>query len=232
VIERQPGQLRVKVGGLSFKDLQPLPLPVPGNEDSRYELTSRLMGVLEEIGFISMFILVDRVDEPALVNGQPDRLRSIIWPMLNNKFLQQDRVGFKLLLPIELSHLLKKEGEDFFLQARLDKQNMIDRLVWSGHTLYDICAKRLLGCLEQEGRVTKLIDIFQEDVSPQDLTDALDQMKHPRDAFKFLYRVIQEHCQSTSDDKPEWRIPRSVVDQIRKQESQRVQDLYRGLAPA
>jgi len=232
VIERPSGQLRKKLGDLAYRDLQPLPLPIPGNEDSRYELTTRLMQILEEIGYFSMVVLVDRVDEPALVNGEPEKMRSIIWPMLNNKFLQQENIGFKLLLPIELGHLLRREGQNFFQQARLDKQNMIDRLEWSGSTLYDICTKRLLSCLSDNGTVNKLTDLFQEDVSMKDITDALDQMHQPRDAFKFLYRVISEHCQNTPDEQPEWRISKSVLEHIKKLESQRVQDLYRGLTPA
>jgi hypothetical protein len=172
------------------------------------------------------------VDEPALVNGQPGKMRAIVWPMLNNKFLQQDGIGFKLLLPIELGHLLRREDEDFFQKARLDKQNMVDRLVWSGATLYDICTNRLTGCLEEDSSVSKLTDIFEGDVTPHDISEALDQMKQPRDAFKFMYHVIQEHCLNSSDSDPHWHIPKSVLDQIRKQESQRVQDLYRGLTPA
>lgn len=231
-IERMPGQLRLQLGDLPIRELQPMPIPVPENDDSRYELFTRLRHILEELGYSSLVILMDRVDEPALVNGEPKKMRSIIWPMLNNKFLQQDGVGFKLLLPIELSHLLKREDEEFYQQARLDKQNMIDRLVWSGRTLYDVCTKRLQGCLADETRPLKLTDLFEADVSPDDIAEALDQMNQPRDAFKFMYHVIQEHCQNASDENPQWHIAKSVLSSIRKQDSQRVQDLYRGLAPA
>jgi len=232
VVEKPARQLKQQLGDLPLRELQPIPLPVPGNEDSRYVLMARLRNILSEIGFVSMIILLDRVDEPALVNGEPGKMRSIVWPMLNNKFLQQEGIGFKMLLPIELSHLLKKEDEDFFQKSRLDKQNMIERLEWSGSTLYDVCNRRLSGCLADDAQPTKLIDLFEDDVTLQDLMDALDQMKQPRDAFKFMYRVVHEHCQNTSDENPRWRIPRAVLDHMRKQESQRVQDLYRGLAPA
>ncbi|MEX2671700.1 MAG: hypothetical protein WD294_06280, partial [Phycisphaeraceae bacterium] len=155
-----------------------------------------------------------------------------IWPMLNNKFLQQDRVGVKLLLPLELRHLLRREDEDFYQRARLDKQHMIDRLVWSGTTLYDLCNQRLQACRTDESEPVTLAELFDEDVHRQDVIDALDQMQQPRDAFKFLYQIIQEHCSNVPDDAPAYRIPRLTLQSIRKQQSQRVQELQRGLSPA
>jgi hypothetical protein len=232
VVGRQSGELKRKIADLAGRELTTQPMPVPGDQDSRYELTTRFMRVANEMGYRCMTVLVDRVDEPVAVNGDPERMKNIIWPMLQNKFLQQDSVGFKMLLPIELSHLLRKEGPDFFLHARLDKQNMIERLQWTGATLYDISSRRVKACAGNEGKFERLTDFFEDDITSQDLMDALDQMSQPRDAFKFLYGVIQEHCSNTNDDTPQFKIPKLVLDQIRKQQSQRVQDLHRGLRPA
>ena len=231
VLSRHPSELKRKIGDLSGRELNTQPMPVPGDHDSRYELTTRFMRIANEMGYRTMTILVDRVDEPVAANGDPVRMKNIIWPMFQNKFLQQDSVGFKLLLPIELSHMLRKESADFFLQARLDKQNMIERLEWTGATLYDIASRRLRACGGKEGKIERLTDMFEDDVTAQDVMDALDQMNQPRDAFKFLYRVLQEHCSNTNDDVPRFKIPKLVLDQIRKQQSQRVQDLHRGLRP-
>ena len=81
-----------------------------------------------------------------LVAGRPERMRRLTWPLFDSKFLQQDAIGFKLLLPIELRYLMKKEDATFFQEARLDKQSMVDRLAWSGATLYDLCSARLRAC--------------------------------------------------------------------------------------
>jgi hypothetical protein len=190
-----------------------------------------LHAILSEIGFVKTVVLVDRVDEPSLVNGQPDRMRKIIWPLLNNKFLQQEGMGLKLLLPIELGHLLKKEDAEFYQQARLDKQNMIERLSWSGSSLYDICTQRLLGCVDTESPVKKMTDLFEEGVTAAELSEALGQMMHPRDAFKFLYRVVQEHCQGSTDGDGQWKIPKLALDHVRKQEAQRMHDFHAGYGP-
>ena len=232
VVDRQNNELKQKISDLAGKELGTQPMPLSDEQDGRYELTTRFMRVANELGYHCMTVLVDRVDEPVVVNGDANRMKSVIWPMLHNKFLQQDSVGFKLLLPIELSHILRKESADFFLQARLDKQNMIERLEWTGATLYDIASRRVKACASKEAKLERLTDLFEDDVASQDVMDALDQMSQPRDAFKFLYRVIQEHCSNTSDDAPVYKVPKLVLDQIRKQQSQRVQDLQRGLRPA
>ncbi len=213
-------------------DLTAQPLPTPGDQDSRYQLTVRLLRILEPFGYIGSIVLVDRVDEPALINGDPQKMRALVWPMLNNKFLQQEGVGVKLLLPIELRHMLQQESSEFFQRARLDKQHMIDRLSWSGPMLYDLCSRRLQACRAEDAQPITLADLFDDDVSQTELVDALDQMDQPRDACRFLYQVVREHCASVPQDAPSWRIPRLILQQVRKQHSQRVQDFYRGFTPA
>src|SRR5690606_40773374 len=138
--------------------------------------------------------VLDRVDGPTLISGDPDRMRAVVWPMLNNTFLQQAGVGFKMLLPIELRHALFKESSHFFQEARLDKQNLIERLTWTGAMLYDLCNARLASCRPVSAETISLADLFTEDVQLQDLVDALDHMKMPRDAFNFLYRCIARLC--------------------------------------
>jgi hypothetical protein len=152
--------------------------------------------------------------------------------MLNNKFLQQDGMGVKMLLPVELRYALYKESAAFFQEARLDKQNMVDRLSWTGAMLYDLCVSRLHACLAPGATPLSLLDLFSEEVTRSDLVDALDQMHQPRDAFKFLYRCLSEHCSNVTRDDKNVRIPKAVLDMVRKQEAERVQQLYRGIRPA
>ena len=67
--------------------------------DDRYELLAKLQGVLKSLGCDGVLVLVDRVDEPHLITGSVDRMRALIWSMLDNKFLKQPGLGLKLLLP-------------------------------------------------------------------------------------------------------------------------------------
>jgi hypothetical protein len=207
------------------------PIPARNDNDSRFELTHRLLRVFEEIGFGSLIVLIDRIDEPVMINSDSERMKLFIWPTLNNKFLQQEQFGVKMLLPIELGQRLAGESSEFKRQARLDKQNLINPLKWTGATLYDLCTARFRSCQKKEGsRIEHLKELFQDDVSDEDLIEALDQMHQPRDAFKFIYAVIQQHCQNTPGDTGEYKIPRSTLEQVRRDQAQRVVDLYRGVA--
>ncbi|NBD39146.1 MAG: hypothetical protein GVY10_11315 [Verrucomicrobia bacterium] len=206
-------------------------IPDHEDQDKRYEATQRFLRLLEPLGYKSLVVLVDRVDEPALINSDAQRMRSLVWPMLNNKFLQQERVGIKMLLPIELGQLLETETSDFQRQARLDKQNLVNPLRWTGATLYDLCTSRFRNCQREEGgeRIEELKELFEEEVEHRDLVDALDQMHQPRDAFKFLYAVILRHCQNTPGEAEKYKIPRLTLDYVRQEQSQRVMNLYRGV---
>jgi hypothetical protein len=235
-LNRNLGDLRRMLGQFSRGELsrQPFPLPTPGNveRDTRYQLTRRLIDLIGALGYVGMIVLVDRVDEPTVISGHTDRMKAIVWPLLDNKFLQQKRVGIKLLLPIELRHAVHRATSEFFQEARLDKQSLIDRLEWSGATLYDLCSSRLRACRPAEADPISLTDLFEEGLSRETLIDALDQMHQPRDAFKFLYGVIQEHCRLVPEEQPQFSIARLTLESVRRSHSQRVQELYRGLTPA
>lgn len=234
VTGRTAGELHRAWRDLSRRELIRQPLPASGDEmgrDARYQLTRRFVELLRKFDYAGLIVLLDRVDEPTLISGDADRMVAVVRPMFDNKFLQQDGVGLKLLLPIELRHWVHRESSRFFQEARLDKQNLIDRLTWSGPTLYDLCAARLAACRAPE-RDTQLSDLFEPGVGRGALIDALDQMHQPRDAFKFLYAVIQEHCRLVSDEQADFRIARLTLDSVRRQQTDRLQDLYRGLGPA
>jgi hypothetical protein len=136
-----------------------------------------------------------------------------------------------MLLPIELRYLVHREGADFFQEARLDKQSVVDRLAWSGATLYDLCTARMRAChKDRESRIS-LSDIFAEDVGREALVSALAQMAQPRDAFKLLYSVIREHCQRIPEESPEFKVPRHILETVRYEQTRRVSELQRGLSP-
>jgi hypothetical protein len=186
-IDRTAPQLRQMLRQLRPGDRANQPWPQPGGDgtNARYELTRQFIELLRAFDHAGMIVLIDRVDEPTLVAGKPERMRALIWPLLESKFLQQDGVGVKMLLPIELRYLVRKEGSDFFQEARLDKQSVVDRLAWSGATLYDLCTARMRAC----------------------------------------------HKERVGEEDQEYRVPRFIVDLVRKEQAQRVSELQRGLSP-
>lgn len=180
------------------------PLPAWQRTDDRYELLAKLQGLLRAMGFDGILVLVDRVDEPYLINGSTDLMRALIWPMLDNKFLKHPGLGLKLLLPIELERLVDREDHDFHQRARLDKQNMIRSLGWTGQSLYDMANARMAACAA-EGRSPKVTDLFEE-VDEHRLIDAFAALRVPRHLFKFMYRLLTAHCNAHTDERPAWKI--------------------------
>lgn len=228
VIARDPADLAKGLWDLPSREGIERMLPDKGDQDKRYEATKRFLQIIDALGYSSLIVLIDRVDEPMLINSDSERMRKLIWPMMNNKFLQQENFGAKMLLPIELGRLVERSDEDFRRQARMDKQNLINPLRWTGTTLYDLCASRFRNCQRPgDKKIEKLNELFESDVDERDLVDALDQMHQPRDAFKFLYAMIQRHCQNTTAEDGQFRIPKLTLEFVRQEQSQRVMQLYR-----
>ena len=150
-------------------------------------------------------VLVDRVDEPHLINGSVEQMRALLWPMLDNKFLKHPGFGIKLLLPIELSQFIDREDRDFYQRARLDKQNLVPSLEWTGEALFDVASARLKACTEP-GRTPALRDLFDESIDERRLMTAFRGLRVPRHLFKFMYRLFVAHCNAHTDESPCWKI--------------------------
>ena len=158
-------------------------------------------------------ILVDRIDEPHLINGRADLMKAFLWPLLDNKLLKHPGIGFKLLLPIELEDFLDREDRDFFQRARLDKQNMIPSLEWTGEALYDVASARVRACA-REGTEPMLRDWFEEGMSETRLVKAFRDLRVPRHLFKFMYRLLIEHGNAYTDESPAWKIRSELFDSV------------------
>ena len=125
--------------------------------------------------------------------------------MLDNKLLKQPGIGFKLMLPIDLSYFIEREDRDFYQRARLDKQNVVPSLQWTGEALYDVADARLKACAA-EGRTPQLRQLFDPAISDRRLIDSFRSLRVPRHLFKFLYRVFVAHSNAHTDDNPVWQI--------------------------
>lgn len=197
----------------SASELDGQPLPNKDRTDDRFELLRKLQGVLQSLQFPSIVILVDRIDEPHLINGRADLMKAFLWPLLDNKLLKHPGIGFKLLLPIELEDFLDREDRDFFQRARLDKQNMIPSLEWTGEALYDVASARVRACA-REGTEPMLRDWFEEGMSEARLVKAFRDLRVPRHLFKFMYRLLIEHGNAYTDESPAWKIRSELFDSV------------------
>lgn len=205
VVNHATNPLRQVLMNFTGDELANQPLPNRARTDDRYELLAKFQSVLRTLGYDGIVVLVDRVDEPHLINGSPELMRSLLWSMLDNKFLKNPGIGFKLLLPVELSYYINREDRDFYQRARLDKQNMIPSLEWTGEALYDIANARLKA-VATNGRAPKVRDLFDESITDRRLIDAFRGLRVPRHLFKFLYRTMASHCNAHTEEQPAWRI--------------------------
>lgn len=213
VVHHEANPLRRVLMHFTADELIGQPLPTKERTDDRYELLAKFQGILATLGYPGIIVLVDRVDEPHLVNGSPSQMRALLWPMLDNKFLKHPGIGFKLLLPVELAYFVEREERDFYQRARLDKQNLVPSLQWTGEALYDVADARLRACAKN-GHAPTLRALFQDSVSDRRLLDSLRSLRVPRGMFKFLYRVLVAHCNAHTNDNPAWQIAPETFESV------------------
>jgi RecA/RadA recombinase len=206
VFDHLPNSLRQLLSRFDRQQIAGQPIPGKERSDDRYELLLKLQNLLKTLGFKNMAVLVDRVDEPHLVNGSPERMRDLLWPMFDNKFLKHPDIGFKLLLPAEVVYYLDREKKEFYERSRLDKQNLITSLEWTGETLYDMANERIRACATASENEPGIRNLFDETIGQDQLVLLFARLRVPRHLFKFLYRLLVDHCNKFTDDNPQWTI--------------------------
>jgi hypothetical protein len=203
--KRETGTLRSVLMKFPRAELASQPLPRLDRTDDRYELLNKFKSLLDRLGFSGTIVLMDRIDEPDMIGGKPELMRRFVWPILDNKLLKHPGVGFKLMLPKELHRDVERESTEFHERARLDKQNVIPAFQWTGESLYDLTRARMLACAAS-GRQVEPKDLFVDAVSYQRLLAVFQGLRVPRHLFRFLYRVLVEHCNKYTDSQPKFQI--------------------------
>jgi len=213
VLNNSTNMLRRVLVNFTSGQLVGQPLPLEQRSDDRYEMLQKLQGVLRTLRIEGIYVLVDRIDEPYLVNGSTEMMRSLVWPLLDNKLLKHPGLGLKLLLPSELQRLIDREDREFHQRARLDKQNLVRSLEWTGQSLYDVAAARVTACAA-EGASPTLEELFDSSVEQRRLIDAFAGLRVPRHLFKFMYRLLTQHCNAHRDEEPMWQISGATFESV------------------
>lgn len=205
VLDRETSQLRPMLLAFSPKEIEEQPVPTAQRSDDRYALLEKLQLILRTLGYPGLIVIIDRVDEPDLVNGQAERMKQLVWPLMDNKLLKHENFGIKMLLPSELQPYADRETREFHERARLDKQNVVASFDWTGEALYDLLAARMKACAIP-GTNPSPKSFFGSDVSETRLIGALQSLKTPRNAFRYLYQLIAEHCKRFRSEAPNFEI--------------------------
>jgi hypothetical protein len=203
--KRETSELRRTLQRIPSRELASQPLPRYDRTDDRYELLNKFQSILNRLGFSGVVVLMDRVDEPHMTGGKPELMQRFVWPLLDNKLLKHPGIGFKIMLPQELHRDVERETREFHERARLDKQNVIPAFQWTGESLYDLARARMLACAA-EGQSPEPRDLFAADLSYERMLSAFQSLRVPRHLFRFLYRVLVDHCNRHTDAQPEFKI--------------------------
>ena len=230
ILEHGTATMRKILSRFPAREIDGQPMPSRDRSDDRYELLSKLQRILKPLGFTSMVVLVDRVDEPHLINGSAQRMKDFLWSMFDNKFLKHPGIGFKMLLPRDVVYYLEREEREFYERSRLDKQNLIRSLEWTGESLHDMATNRIRACLSEDAdQNISIRDFFADDVSEQDLIRRFGKLRVPRHLFRFLYRLLTEHCNSATEDNPKWKISREALERCMDVYERELEAMDRGL---
>ncbi|EMI54294.1 P-loop NTPase family protein [Rhodopirellula sallentina] len=209
--KRETAAVRKVLMQFPSKELESQPMPRYDRTDDRYELLRKFQGVLSRLGFDGMIVLMDRVDEPHMTGGKPELMRRFVWPLLDNKLLKHPGMGFKMMLPEELYRDTERESREFHERARLDKQNVIPAFQWTGESLYDLTRARMQACAA-DGKSPEPKDLFDDSLSYERMLVDFESLRVPRHLFRFLYRVVSEHCNHFTDSQPQYKIDRSTFE--------------------
>ena len=178
--------------------------------EARYVLLNKLQGVLRKVGYKSIVVIVDRVDEPHKVSGNAAIMHQVMRSIFELKFLQHPDMGIKLLLPGDLYPYVQSEKQEFRDRARLDKQKLVPSLAWTGQSLEDLVNDRLGACAAGSDKKPVLRDLLDERITNEELSNHLAQLQIPRHVFKFLYQLFATHCNNFTEGSPQWKVSRET----------------------
>ena len=213
VLPHDPRELRRLLLRFSRHQLAKQPIMRFGDPDTRYKLLTKLIDVGKSLGIEGVIVVVDRVDEPDRIKGDPQKMFQLMRSIFDLKFLKHEGLGIKLLLPAELYRPLQRHLDEKL--ARLDKQNFVRSLQWGAASLHDLISARLQACAPASEPRPTLRSLLDDTVPDAELMSWLERLKIPRHAFKFMHGMIAKHCQSHTDEEPCFRVTRDTFVECR-----------------
>jgi hypothetical protein len=159
---------------------------IPRNTENRFTLFKIFMDLVRYFGLAGVYLLVDRVDEPTSIKGDPEKMRELVTPMLNDQLFQIDHLGIIMFLPYEL-HDLKK-------YYRSDRIKTISSINWSPDNMIRLIEKRMNVGRKPGSPPIHLSDIFEEEGESK--ANFIVRQLTPRNAFRLLSIMLEEHCQT------------------------------------
>lgn len=159
---------------------------IPRNTENRFTLLKSFMELVRYFGLSGAYLLVDRVDEPTSIKGDPEKMRALVTPILDDQLFQIDHLGIILFLPYEL-HDLKK-------YYRSDRIKTISSINWSPDNMIRLIEKRMNVGRKPGSPPIHLSELFEEEGESK--ANFIVRQLTPRNAFRLLSIILEEHCQT------------------------------------
>ena len=161
----------------------------PDAYDAKYDLRL-LISVAREIGYRSIYVLIDRVDESKLTGNNPERSFQLIEPMVSSlQLLETSGIAFKFFLWDAMM-------PDYLMVARRDR--VFDRLMeWKREDLSEMLQKRLRTFSNGSFWNLDAVSENSDSYSADDLA-VLFAGGSPRDLIRLCSKIISE--QEVIDD--------------------------------
>ena len=141
-------------------------------------------------------------------------MQALVWPMLDNKFLKHPGLGVKLLLPIELEHVIDRQ-ERRFPRTGAARQTKPRPLAGLDRPIALRPGQRPIeGVRRRMGKPPAITDLLDPTIDARRLKDGLATLRVPRHMFKFFYRLFTAHCNAHSDDNPAWHIGQGEFESV------------------
>jgi hypothetical protein len=201
------------------------------DDDVRRLFLTKFIECVLALGYRQIVVVMDKVDEPSLINGDRDRMEAFVWPLWNNRILQlHPQLSFKMLLPRQLYESVRKASSEKANIARFDKQKIIYPFRWGDKQLFDVMSDRLRICRADPSEPYQLDQLFDRAIERTELLKALDKLRQPRFVLNFLYRLIAETC-AHSDDTGQGaiRIPHEVFYKVTAAIGEDIRQYYQTL---
>ncbi len=157
-----------------------------------------LSGLTQAVGFSSVYVLIDGVDELAVTRAVPETALDLLRPLLDAPgVLQESGFAFKFFLPESVEALMRQHDV-----GRLDRIPLYT-LRWTESELHTMLSRRLvsyslLSETNQIVAVQALRDLCEDDFDIDAAFVAAAQTS-PRRLLDLGRRLIEQHCREVDD---------------------------------
>ena len=142
-----------------------------------------LVSIAQKVGFKSIYILIDKLDETTLTGNSVEDTYQLIAPVIRDiELLSTVGVGFKIFLWDKTINLFRKD-------ARPDRVNQ-NRLVWPRESLQKVLAERIYSFSDKRIFDFRSVMKNQEDCEKVDAYISILADRSPRNLIRCCNRIL------------------------------------------